>query len=147
MAGSFVMTCIVIVANIKLLISSYEMTLWLNLLVVTSIVVYLACFWFITWWSAESNDFGIFIELFENIESYFALVFFMSSYVLIDCGMRYASIEMRVLLEQRKLRHLYEAKLKELKNPPKNTAIRKRISTVTSKYTELFTTRLIIFKF
>ena len=99
MAGSFVMTCIVIVANIKLLISSYEMTLWLNLLVVTSIVVYLACFWFITWWSAESNDFGIFIELFENIESYFALVFFMSSYVLIDCGMRYASIEMRVLLE------------------------------------------------
>ena len=62
MAGSFVMTCIVIVANIKLLISSFEMTFWLYLLVLISIVVYFGCFWFIAWWSAESDDFGIFYE-------------------------------------------------------------------------------------
>ena len=127
------MTCIVIVANIKLLISSFEMTAWLLLLVIISVAAYFGCFWFLTWYSAASDDFGIFIECFTNLESYIALIFFMSSYVLIDSGMRYASMEMRVLLESRKERALYEAKLKALKNPVKNNAIRKRISNVPSK--------------
>ena len=99
MGGSFIFTCIVVVANVKLLISTYEMTGWLWLLVLTSIIVYIASFWYITWWSAVSDDFGIFIELFVNAETYMSLVFFMSSYVLIDSGMRYAGMEMRALLE------------------------------------------------
>ena len=99
MGGSFVFTCIVIVANVKLIISSFEMTVWLWVLVLTSIFVYIGCFWFITWYSASSDDFGIFIELFVNVETYVSLIFFMSSYVLIDNGMRYASMELRALLE------------------------------------------------
>ena len=86
MGGSFVFTCIVIVANVKLIISSYEMTVRLWLLILTSIIVYIACFWYITWWSAAADDFGIFIELFVNAETYVSLIFFMSSYVLIDSG-------------------------------------------------------------
>ena len=72
--------------------------------------------------------------MFTNIEAYIALVFFMSSYVLIDSGMRYADMEMRIILETRKERAIYEARLKALKNPPKAPiAVQKRISTVTSK--------------
>ena len=133
MGGSFIFSCIVVVANVKLIISSYEMTGWLWLLIMSSIIVYIACFWYITWWSAAADDFGIFTELFVNVETYVSLIFFMSSYVLIDNGMRYAGMEMRVLLEQRKERAIFEAKMKELKNPKKNKAVKKRISQVTSK--------------
>lgn len=101
MAGSFIMTCVVIVSNVKLLLSAFKITVWLNLLVLLSIAAYFFCFWFITWWSPLSDDFGIFHELFTNVESYVALFFFMTCYVLIDTGMRYAGIEMRVLLETR----------------------------------------------
>ena len=109
------------------------MTGWLWLLILTSIIVYIACFWYITWWSPAADDFGIFTELFVNVETYVSLIFFMSSYVLIDSGMRYAGMEMRVLLEQRKERAIFEAKIKDLKNPKKNKAVKKRISQVTSK--------------
>ena len=128
MAGSFVMTSIVIVSNVKLLLSTFEITVWLNLLVIASIIVYFVSFWWITWYSPVVDDFGIFYELFENALTYVALIFFMSSYVLIDTGMRYASLEMKVILERRKDRSNYEAKLKALKNPKKNTAVQKRIS-------------------
>ena len=62
-SGSFVLTNIVIVVNMKILISSFEVTLILLLLVLASIAVYLVCFWFATYYSAETDDFGTLVEL------------------------------------------------------------------------------------
>lgn len=38
----------------------------------------------------------------------------MTSYVLIDIGMRYTSMEINAIMERRKTRAIYEAKLKDL---------------------------------
>ena len=67
-----------------------------------SIVLYFAAFWFMTYYSALSDDFGIFTELFGSMETYAAMAFIMFSYVLIDSGMRYANIEVTAIMEQRK---------------------------------------------
>ena len=93
-------------------------------LIIGSIAVYLVSFWFITYYSAEADDFGVFVELFINSKTYMSMVFFMSSYVLVDYGMHYTSIEVRSMSERRKTRALYEAKLKEIQKTKKDTSIK-----------------------
>lgn len=127
-AGSFTLTCIVIVSNIKLLISSFEITPILIILVALSIIIYLIAFWFITWYSPEADDYGVFIELFTFFETYALLYFFMTSYVLIDIGMSYTSMEINAIMERRKARAIYETKLKELKK--KGSSVKTRITTI-----------------
>ena len=126
-AGSFVITSIVIVVNIKLLISSFEVTSWIVLLIVLSIAFYMGTFWFFTWYSAEADDFGVFYELFTFSMAYVLLFFFMSSYVLVDSGMRYASMEINAILERRKERAEYEAMLK--KRSLKGITVQRKITT------------------
>ena len=67
--------------------------------VIGSIVFYFFCFWGITIYSAEADDFGIFTELFASLETYSAAIFIMFSYVLIDSGMRYGNIEVNAIME------------------------------------------------
>ena len=98
-AGNFTFTTIVIASNVKLLISAYEIAWPLIILVLGSIALYFGGFWFLTWYSPEADDFGIFTELFTNVEVYAALTFVMCSYILIDNGMRFANIEMTQLWE------------------------------------------------
>ena len=59
-AGNFTLTCIVIVSNVKLLISSFEITWVLNMLVFLSIGIYMVSYWFITWYSPAAEDYGVF---------------------------------------------------------------------------------------
>lgn len=132
------MTCIVIVVNIKLLISSFEVTIQTLFFIVGSIATYLVSFWFITYYSAEADDFGIFVELFVNSKTYISLAFFMSSYVLVDSGMRFTSIEVKSMSDRRKTRALYETKLKEIEKIKKDTSIKTQINTIKSKLTVLF---------
>jgi hypothetical protein len=132
-AGNFTLTCIVIVVNIKLLISSFEMTTVLLFFVVASIAVYMVSFWFITYYSAVTDDYHIFIELFINPVTYVLLAFFMYSYVLVDSGMRFTSVEVNMIMERRKERALYEAKIKEFGMRKRDTVIKTRINTIKSK--------------
>lgn len=81
----------------------------------------MASFWFLTYYSAESDDFGIFFELFQTSEAYITLAFAMSSYVLVDVGMRYASLEIKSLMEQRKERAEYENWVKNMRK--KNSTV------------------------
>lgn len=100
--GSFIFTCIVIVVNMKLMISSYEITHVLLFLVIASIAFYIFCFWFMSFYSAETDDFGIFTHLMTFTETYSTMFFFCFSYVLIDAGMRYASIEINQIYMKRR---------------------------------------------
>ena len=101
-AGNFTFSCIVVATNVKLLISAYRIAWPLYVLVVGSIVIYFSVFWFMTYYSAASDDFGIFGELFASMETYASAIFIMFSYVLIDSGMRYGTIEVNAILEQNK---------------------------------------------
>ena len=98
-AGNFTFTCIVVATNIKLLISAYRIVWPLFLLVLGSIVIYFSAFWFLTSYSAESDDYGIFGELFASMETYASAIFIMFSYVLIDSGMRHGNTEVNAILE------------------------------------------------
>ncbi len=100
-AGSFIFTCIVIVVNMKLLISSYEITIYLLFLVLASIAVYIAAFWFLSYYSAVADDFGVFGHLMTFTETYWTMFFFCFSYVLIDAGLRYASVEINQIYMKR----------------------------------------------
>ena len=73
-----------------------------------SIIVYFSAFWFMTIYSAISDDYGIFTELFESLETYTLAIFIMFSYVLIDAGMRYGNNELKAIMEQSKQRALIE---------------------------------------
>ena len=64
-----------------------------------SIIIYFGAFWFMTIYSAISDDYGIFTELFESMETYASAIFIMFSYVLIDSGMRYGNSELKAILE------------------------------------------------
>ena len=100
-AGNFTLPCVVIVSNIKLLISSYQLSWVLILFVFVSIAAFMACFWFVTWYSAAADDFGVFYELLQNIETYVVLFFFMSGYILVDTGNCHANLEFRALSKLR----------------------------------------------
>jgi len=101
-AGSYVFSCIVIVVNMKILISSFEVTLILLLLVIASIAIYFVAFWFITYYNPAADDFDVFYELMTFSQSYMTIIFFTFSYVLIDAGMRYASLEINAIFIRRK---------------------------------------------
>lgn len=130
-AGNFTFTCIVIAANVKLLISAYRVAWPLLVFVIGSIAIYFGAFWFMTIYSAESDDFGIFVELFSSFETYMVAFFIMFSYVLIDSGMRYGNIEVNALMEKRKERALVEIKIRQ--SSQKVSGITQRITKVLGK--------------
>mmetsp|Transcript_7020 Transcript_7020/g.9770 ORF Transcript_7020/g.9770 Transcript_7020/m.9770 type:complete len:129 (+) Transcript_7020:452-838(+) len=101
-SGALVLTNIVLVVNMKILISSFEITFILLMLVLVSIAIYFGCFWFSTYYSAETLDFGAATELLTFGETYVTLIFFMFSYVLVDAGMRYASLEINAIYLRRR---------------------------------------------
>lgn len=131
-AGSFVFTSIVIVVNMKILISSFEITLILLFLVIASIASYFAAFWFLTYYSAEADDFGVFYELITFAQTYMTLIFFTFSYVLIDAGMRFASLEINAIFLRRKELQEYQERL--YKKAQAQTAIQTKITKWESKY-------------
>ena len=131
-SGACVFTFIVIVVNMKILISSFEITFILLILVIASIVAYFACLWFATYYSAESDDFGAFYELLTFPETYVTLLFFAFSYVLIDAGMRYASLEINAIYMRRK--ELQEFNERLAREALKEKSIQRRISRWDSKY-------------
>lgn len=123
--GSFIFTCIVLVVNMKLLISSFEITGYLLFLVIASISVYVFCFWFASWYSPEASDYGVFTHLMTFTETYFTGMFFAFSYVLIDAGMRYASLEINTIYMRRREIQEYHIKLK--RDYLSSTAVHKQI--------------------
>lgn len=110
----------------KILISSFEITFILLLLVLISIGVYLACLWFATYYSAASDDFGAFYELLTFPETYVTLMFFMFSYVLIDAGMRYTSLEINAIYLRRMELQEYNERL--ARHAMKDKAISRKIT-------------------
>ena len=113
------------------------MTGWLVFFVLGSIIVYFACFWFFTWYSVESIDYGILNELFTFAETYLTLFFFTCSYILVDSGLIYAGMEINAIMDRRKERALIEAKLKAMANPNKGAAITRRLTKMESKFVHL----------
>ena len=62
-AGNFTLTCVVIVSNMKLLVSAYEVTYMLVGTVFASFAIFFLFFWVLTIWDKAADDYGVFVEL------------------------------------------------------------------------------------
>ena len=86
MAGEFVFGALVIVANMKILISSYNIGFWLLFFVFGSTLFYIFVYWFMSKQLVASNEFGTFYQVFSNSQSYLIVILFSCMFVLIDTG-------------------------------------------------------------
>ena len=129
--GSFVFTMLVIIANVKILISSFLITWPIVFLVVASTVFFFIVFWGVSTLDPASDSFGNLQNLVTFPQTYLFLFFFCSGYILIDVGLHYLRIELEAWYQRRLSRHLLEEKLKKAKD---TTTIRRKVTIFKSKY-------------
>ena len=101
--GAFVFGSIVIVVNYKLFIASSQHSWIFTFIIVASVASYFGVFLILNSIPIY-NDFGTFEMLFSEPISYFALVFFTFSYVLIDAGAKFANNQINTWYLDRKER-------------------------------------------
>jgi len=80
---------IVIIVNVKVLISSYQYTFWICLWVFISILSFFVIFAILTNAIKYSNSDlnGEFVHTYGEMQTYLVLLFFTFSYILIDNGL------------------------------------------------------------
>lgn len=130
--GGFIFTVLVIVANVKILISSYLITFWALLWVVASVAFYFVCFVMTSTIFPESNDYAAFQNMLTFPETYFSFLFFCSAFVLIDSGLHYLGIELQAWQTRRIDKYLADQKAKAAKDV---TSIRRKVTLFKSKQT------------
>jgi amino acid permease len=84
--GNFIFGAIVIIVNVKVLISSFLFTFWSVMLVVLSIVSFFSFFFTFSQIQVMST-YGEFEHTYSRIQVYLTLLFFTCSFILIDNGM------------------------------------------------------------
>ena len=127
--GQFVFTSIVLVANFKILISSYQYNGWVLLWIFGSVIQFLVVFYIITLFPS-ANEYDIFVRLFSFPQTYYALLLFTSGYVLIDGGLHYGEREINRWYITRKEKEERRATLKAKADP---SITRRRVSMYKSK--------------
>lgn len=94
---------IVIIVNVKVLISSYQYTFWAVFFVVASIVSFFVVFSILTNLKKSASDLnGEFAHTYGESTPYFVLLFVTFSYILIDNGLQMAGAEIRYYTLKRK---------------------------------------------
>ena len=128
--GCFVFGGIVIAVNYKLLIACTQHTWQSVTLILLSIGSYFAVFLVLDNIPIY-NDFGTFQILFVQPISYFAIVFFTFSYVLIDAGAKFANSTVTSWYIKRKSILINKQKKVALQDP---AMLREKVSTYHRKY-------------
>lgn len=88
-AGDFVFACVVIVANVKVLVSSYQIGLGIIFVVFFSIAMYVAAYAIISRYFVTDAQFGSLGNLSTFPAVYFALCLFITMFGLIDVGLEH----------------------------------------------------------
>ena len=92
MGGEFIFGTIVIVSNMKILISSYLYNGWLFFFVLGSTIFYMLCYSLISYGFSGSQEFGTLQMILEAPQAYFSLFMFTFMFVLVDTGLQYLNI-------------------------------------------------------
>ena len=87
--GEFVFLSIVIVANMKILVSSYLINVGLIFTILISFLTYIFAYSMISGVFVVSNEYGTMYMMFAQTQSYFAVILVSFSFVLIDTGTFY----------------------------------------------------------
>ena len=91
-SGGMVFGTIVIVSNMKILISSYKIEIVMIVLVALSTLTYIIFFIVISNGIVSSPQYGTFYMLMAAPQTYFALILFTFMFVLVDTGLNYLNI-------------------------------------------------------
>ena len=123
--GGFIFTVLVIVANVKVLISSYLITFWLIFLVIGSVAFYFLSFWIVSIIWVTENDYYAFQNMATFPETYFSFFFFCAAYVLVDSGLHYLGIEINAWYSRRLALEELQEKIRAKQD---TTTIRRKVT-------------------
>jgi len=102
---------VVVVVNVKVLISSFEYTFWMMFWIGISLVGYYVFYFLFSFFIVASPLYGLMQQSFVMSQNYFVASFCTFCYIIIDEGLRRAGAEVRVTLrEQRRLMELKKLK-------------------------------------
>lgn len=92
MAGSLVFTTLVIVSNMKIMISSYLYNGWMLFFVIGSVLFYFLTFWLLSRFITSSDQYNNLHELCISTQTYLIVILFSFMFVLTDTGLQYLNI-------------------------------------------------------
>ena len=129
MDGNFVFCALVIIVNVKILISSYQYT-WPA---VTLIFLSIASFFIVYYVLCQLASYqvgGEFYHMFTSMTSYLTLLFFSFTFVLVDSGMQMANAEIiAYMLKQKELEQIEQAE----ESKQDRAVVRKKLTTYKCK--------------
>lgn len=96
----FYMVCVV--ANVKVLISSFEFTFWLCFWIGISLIGYYVIYLLMSVLIVSSTMYGEMQETFVMSQNYLVLAFFTFCYIIIDVGMQQVNGEVRAFLRMKR---------------------------------------------
>jgi magnesium-transporting ATPase (P-type) len=93
--GMCIFTIVVLIVNLKVMISSSDWNFFMYFWVIGQSAFYLVCFWFLSY-IPDYYLFGVFNHMFNFPTTYFVVVFFVSSFLIIETGLQQINNEIRV---------------------------------------------------
>jgi len=113
--GTFVFYAIVWVVNVKVMISSFEVTFWMLFWIFLSILMWYMSYLLFSFAFMSTNIYGLMQETFVMSQNYLVLVFFVFCYIIIDEGLQTVNSMVREVMQARR-EQFRRAKLRKLKN-------------------------------
>lgn len=92
---------LVLIVNVKVIISAYEYTFWFLFTIFLSVGSFFLIFGLMSVWQFMTTT-GQLQHTYNLLQTYLILTFFMFSYVLIDEGMMKANAEIRYFMDLRR---------------------------------------------
>jgi len=129
--GELVFGTLVIVSNMKILISSYLISWWTIFFVFGSTIFYIICYAIISAAFLNSDQYGTLYMLLTAPQTYFTLILFTFMFVLVDTGLQYLNMYVNKWYLRAIERHKREQHLKDLTS---KTVIRRKVTVYDSKY-------------
>lgn len=96
--GNYMFYMIVMVVNVKVLISSFEYTFWMLFWIALSLLGYYIFFMLFSFAIMSSDMYGLMQQTFVMSQNYLVLAFFVFCYIIIDEGLQMANAEVRNFL-------------------------------------------------
>jgi len=93
---------IVVVVNVKVLISSFEYTFWMLFWIGLSLIGYYVFYFLFSFFIVSSPLYGLMQQTFPMSQNYFVSFFCCFCYIIIDEGLRRAGAEVRMTLREKR---------------------------------------------
>ena len=122
--GNFVFVAVVVIANVKILVSTNEYTFWACFWVLISIFSVLPLYALLSA-VPSSPDLGQFSHLFQSAQAYLSLLFASVCLIMVDVGMERANAEVRQWVINRNKEVRKRRMMEALKD---STVIRRRVT-------------------